>query len=163
MISITGTFDVKTLVEIAQLVSFNEEPPDALTNKQLPRLAQKNSHGSTRPRTIMALTYLSNFKENPHHKTEIQTLNRKRLDSKTHSPKTHHALAAESEGCGLGANGYGLHRTGRILLTIAGPATQALELCPLGHASMHFLLLKQELWSSMLPGYCNQLLLLLDR
>jgi hypothetical protein len=36
VISRTGTFHVKTLAEIAQLVSFTEEPPDELTFKQLP-------------------------------------------------------------------------------------------------------------------------------
>jgi hypothetical protein len=41
IISITGTFNVHTLAEIAQLVSFREEPPDTLTYKQLPKPAQK--------------------------------------------------------------------------------------------------------------------------
>jgi hypothetical protein len=36
-----GTFNVKTLAKIAQLVSFKEKPPDALTYKQLPKPAQK--------------------------------------------------------------------------------------------------------------------------
>ena len=36
VISRTGTFHVKTLAKIAQLVSLNEEPPDELTFKQLP-------------------------------------------------------------------------------------------------------------------------------
>jgi len=36
VISRTSTFHVKTLAEIAQLVSFKEEPPDELTFKQLP-------------------------------------------------------------------------------------------------------------------------------
>jgi hypothetical protein len=36
----TGTFHVKTLAEIAQLVSFKEEPPDKLTFKQLPNTAK---------------------------------------------------------------------------------------------------------------------------
>jgi hypothetical protein len=40
VISRTGTFNVKTLAEIAQLISFDEEPPDALTYKQLPKPAQ---------------------------------------------------------------------------------------------------------------------------
>ena len=40
-ISITGTFNVKTLAEIAQLVSFKENPPDTLTYKQLPIPAKK--------------------------------------------------------------------------------------------------------------------------
>jgi hypothetical protein len=41
VISRTGTFHVKTLAEIAQLVSPKEEPPDTLTYKQLPRPAKK--------------------------------------------------------------------------------------------------------------------------
>jgi hypothetical protein len=41
VISRTGSFHVKTLAEIAQLVSFHEEPPDVLTYRQLPRNAQK--------------------------------------------------------------------------------------------------------------------------
>jgi hypothetical protein len=41
VISRTGTFHVKTLAEIAQLISFEEEPPDALTYKQLPKPAQQ--------------------------------------------------------------------------------------------------------------------------
>ncbi len=36
VISQTGTFHVKTLAEIAQLVSFREEPPDELTFKNYP-------------------------------------------------------------------------------------------------------------------------------
>jgi len=36
VISRTCSFHVKTLAEIAQLVSFKEEPPDELTYKQLP-------------------------------------------------------------------------------------------------------------------------------
>jgi hypothetical protein len=41
VISRTSTFNVRTLAEIAQLVSFGEEPPDTLTYKQLPTPAQK--------------------------------------------------------------------------------------------------------------------------
>ena len=41
VISRIGTFNVKTLAEIAQLISFKEEPLDTLTYKQLPRPAQK--------------------------------------------------------------------------------------------------------------------------
>jgi hypothetical protein len=37
----TGTLNVRTLAEIAQLVSFREEPPDTLTYKLVPKLAQK--------------------------------------------------------------------------------------------------------------------------
>jgi len=33
----TCTFNVKTLAEIAQLVSYNDEPPDTITYKQLPK------------------------------------------------------------------------------------------------------------------------------
>ena len=40
VISRTGSFHVKTLAEIAQLVSFQEEPPDKMIYKQLPRQAQ---------------------------------------------------------------------------------------------------------------------------
>ncbi len=36
-----GTFHVKTLAEIAQLVSFKEKPMDELTFKQLPITAKK--------------------------------------------------------------------------------------------------------------------------
>ena len=39
VISIPETFNVKTRAEITQLVSFKEEPPDALTYKDLPRPA----------------------------------------------------------------------------------------------------------------------------
>ncbi len=41
VISRTGTFHVKTLAEIAQLVSFKENPPDELTYKQLPNTAKR--------------------------------------------------------------------------------------------------------------------------
>jgi hypothetical protein len=41
VISRTGTFNVKTLAEIAQLISLDEEPPDAMTYKQLPKPAQQ--------------------------------------------------------------------------------------------------------------------------
>jgi hypothetical protein len=41
VISRTGTFNVRTLAEIAQLVSLREEPPDTLTYKQLPKPSQK--------------------------------------------------------------------------------------------------------------------------
>ena len=40
VISRTGSFHVKTLAAIAQLVSFQDEPPDTMTYKQLPRNAQ---------------------------------------------------------------------------------------------------------------------------
>jgi hypothetical protein len=41
VISRTGTFHVKALAEIAQLVSFKEEPPDELIFKQLPNAAKR--------------------------------------------------------------------------------------------------------------------------
>ena len=41
VISRTGTFHVKTLAEIAKLVSFVEEPLDELTFKQLPLTAKR--------------------------------------------------------------------------------------------------------------------------
>ena len=41
VISRTGAFNIRTLAEITQLISFGEEPPVALTYKQLPKLAQK--------------------------------------------------------------------------------------------------------------------------
>ena len=41
VISRTGTFHVKTLAEIAKLVSFSEEPPHELTLKQLPPTAKR--------------------------------------------------------------------------------------------------------------------------
>jgi hypothetical protein len=41
VISRTATFHVKTLAEIAQLVLFQEEPPDKLTFKQLPVTAKR--------------------------------------------------------------------------------------------------------------------------
>ena len=41
VISRTNTFHVKTLAEIAQLVSLKEEPPDELTFKQLPFTAKR--------------------------------------------------------------------------------------------------------------------------
>jgi len=88
VISIIGIFHVKTLAEIAQLVSFKEKPPDTLTYKQRPRPAKTICHGPPRPRSRMALTYLKNLKENAHNKTEYQTQNNKRLDSDTHSLTT---------------------------------------------------------------------------
>ena len=41
VISRTGTFHLKTLAEISQLVSFAEEPPNTLTFKQLPPTAKR--------------------------------------------------------------------------------------------------------------------------
>jgi hypothetical protein len=41
VISRTGTFHVKSLAEISQLVSFTEEPPDGLTFKQLSPTAKR--------------------------------------------------------------------------------------------------------------------------
>ena len=41
VVSRTDTFHVKTLAEIAQLVSFYEEPSDELTFKQLPHTAKR--------------------------------------------------------------------------------------------------------------------------
>jgi hypothetical protein len=41
VISRTGTFNFKTLAEIAQLVSHSEEPPDSMTFKQLPKQAKR--------------------------------------------------------------------------------------------------------------------------
>jgi ADP-glucose pyrophosphorylase len=41
----TRTFNVKTLAENAQLVSFKEDPADTLTYKQLPRPAKKIAMG----------------------------------------------------------------------------------------------------------------------
>ena len=41
VISRTGSFHVQTLAEIAKLVSFTEDPPDALTYKQLPQAAKE--------------------------------------------------------------------------------------------------------------------------
>jgi hypothetical protein len=43
VISKIGTFNAKTLAEIAPLVSFDEEPPNALTYKQLPKPAKKGA------------------------------------------------------------------------------------------------------------------------
>ena len=40
VISKTCTFNVRTLVEIAQLVSYKEEPPDIMTYKQVPKPAK---------------------------------------------------------------------------------------------------------------------------
>jgi hypothetical protein len=40
VISRTCTFNVKILAEIAQLVSYNEELPDTMTYKQLPKQAK---------------------------------------------------------------------------------------------------------------------------
>jgi hypothetical protein len=40
VISITGNFHTSTLAEIAQLVSFKENPPDNITYKSLPPQAQ---------------------------------------------------------------------------------------------------------------------------
>lgn len=41
VISRTGSFNVKTLAEIAQLISPQEEPPDRLTYKELPKEAKR--------------------------------------------------------------------------------------------------------------------------
>ena len=41
VISRTGIFNVKALAEIAQLISFKEDPPDTLAYKELTRPAQK--------------------------------------------------------------------------------------------------------------------------
>jgi hypothetical protein len=41
VISRTGSFHVKTLAEIAKLVSFQEEQPDTLKHKQMPQPAQE--------------------------------------------------------------------------------------------------------------------------
>ena len=41
VISRTGSFHVKTLAEIAQLVSFDEEPPDAMKYTDLPPAAKR--------------------------------------------------------------------------------------------------------------------------
>ena len=40
VINRTDTFNVKTLAEIAQLVSYKEEPTDVMTYKQLPKQAK---------------------------------------------------------------------------------------------------------------------------
>jgi hypothetical protein len=40
VISITGNFHTRTLAEIAQLVSFKENPPDNIAYKSLPPQAQ---------------------------------------------------------------------------------------------------------------------------
>jgi hypothetical protein len=68
IISRTGTFNVKTLAEIAQLIYFKEEPPYALTFKQL---------STTSKKIVMTLhvhaqewlTYISKTSRTiPHHK-----------------------------------------------------------------------------------------------
>ena len=41
VLSRTGSFHVRTLAELAQLVSFEEEPPDELTYKDLPPAAKR--------------------------------------------------------------------------------------------------------------------------
>ncbi len=76
VISRTGTFNVKTLAEIVQLVSFHEEPPDAMTFKQLPRPTQKIamalhvhaqewlSHISRISRNILTTKRTNNFTSN---------------------------------------------------------------------------------------------------
>jgi hypothetical protein len=40
VISITGTFNIKTLAKTAQLVFYKEEPPDVTTHKQLQKKAK---------------------------------------------------------------------------------------------------------------------------
>jgi hypothetical protein len=70
VISMTETFNVKTLAEIAQLISFKEEPPDALTCKQLPRPAKNSHNGPTHTRRRMAITHLRNLTKDPHHTNE---------------------------------------------------------------------------------------------
>ena len=40
VISRTGTFNIKTLAKLVQLVSYKKETPDAMTYKQLPKQAK---------------------------------------------------------------------------------------------------------------------------
>ena len=61
VISRTGTFNVRTLTEIAQLVSFREEPPDTLTYKQLPKPAKKKKKKIAMALHIHAQEWLSNI------------------------------------------------------------------------------------------------------
>ncbi len=56
VISRTCTLNVKTLAEIAQLVSFEEEPPDTLTYQQLSKSAQHIAM-ALHTRTRMAITH----------------------------------------------------------------------------------------------------------
>ena len=58
VISRTGTFHVKTLAEIAQIVSFQEEPPDELNFKQLPPYSYKNCNGTPRTCTRIAISHI---------------------------------------------------------------------------------------------------------
>ena len=41
VISGTGSFHIKTLAELAQLVSFTEEPPHEMTYRQMPPAAKR--------------------------------------------------------------------------------------------------------------------------
>ncbi len=68
VISRTGTFHIKTLAKIAQLVSFTEEPPDELTFKPLPLTAIRNRNGTPRTCTGMAILHIQNLKKDLHHK-----------------------------------------------------------------------------------------------
>ncbi len=74
VISWTGTFHVKTLAEISQLVSFTEEPPDELTFKQLPPTAKR----ITMALHVHAQEWLS----------EISKISRKILTTKTKKAAT---------------------------------------------------------------------------
>ncbi len=68
VVNITCTLNVKTLAEIAQLVSYKEEPPDVFTFKQLPTTT-KNIVMSLHVHAHEWLLYTSkNSRKNPHHK-----------------------------------------------------------------------------------------------
>jgi hypothetical protein len=95
VISKTGTFNVRTLAKIAQLVSFREEPSDTLTYKQLPNQHKK-----------MQWRYTSTHKNGSHISPKSQekassrkqrpNLHRKKHLAVTHLTKNIHLLAAGS-------------------------------------------------------------------
>ena len=58
VISRSGTFHINTLAEIAQLVSFKEEPTDELNFKQLPIPALKKRNGAPCTCTRMTNSYI---------------------------------------------------------------------------------------------------------
>jgi len=97
VISRTCIFHVKTLAEIAQLISFKEEPPDELAFKQLPITAKRiGRNGAPRTCTRMAISYIKKLEKDPHHekKNGHKHFN---LSTEVLCPKTLLILAAGAE------------------------------------------------------------------
>jgi len=112
VISRTITFNVKTLAEIAQLVSFKEEPPDTLTYKQLARPAKK-MYMAFHVHAQELLSHISKILR------KILTTNR-RPNTKQQALRLEHSQYENTTDFGggrwrrwIGASGYSLHRAGR--------------------------------------------------